>query len=485
MARLVGIDITPTHVRAAVLRATVRGIALEELSEVPISDPADLSNAISACVGGFTSHGEPVAIDFDGGSAFFHRIDIPKTAARRIDEVLPFEVEAKLPIDIDDVVFGWQRLRSSAEDVVPILAAAARIDAVRDCIDAAADGLGREPDRVSAGALALANLSVLSAELADKDPILVVNFSEKRVEMVVVKSSEPWLVRHTGWLSEPTVQQVTASLRQTIAAYAAETGESIAGIRLCGDLPLDPSFPGILNGELNISVSLFGDLKLDGLESRATSEVSRFAKALGVALGLRGRARDIDLRQGELSYQRGYGFLKEKTPLLAGLIVAILISFGFSLWAEYSAINREQDALVAQLRATTKRVFNVSVDDPDLVEDTVRQMTTGMEKDPMPIKDGFDVLLDLSRLIPTTISHEIRDFDFQREHVKIHGTVDKTEEAQTIKSALITGECVNADDVKMGKITKMINSDRQKYSVEYDLKCSPTSEVASAKGAQK
>ncbi len=482
MARLVGIDITPDHVRVAVLRANVRGMALEAFSEVAFNDPSELTDALRACVGSFAAHGEPVAVGFDGGSAFFHRIDLPKTAARRIDEVLPFEIEAKLPIEIDDVVFGKQRLRAT-DDVVPVLAAAARIDSVRDCIDAVAEGIGREPDRVSPGAVALANLSALSPELADPDPILVVSFSDKRLGLVVIKASEPWLVRHVSWLTEPSLQQVTAALRQTIAAYGTETGETVRGVRLTGDLPIDPNFAVNLQGELNISVALLGDLTLPGLESRGVAEVARFAKALGIALGLRGRAKDIDLRQGPLVYQRGYGFLKEKAPLLAGLLVAILISFGFSLWAEFSAMSREQDALVAQLQASTERVLGTPLDEPDLVEAMVRRVTTDAETDPMPVKDGFDVLLDLSELIPTTISHEIRDFDFQREHIKIHGTVDTTDEVGAIKMALEARECVK--DVKVGKITKMINSDRQKYSVEYDLDCSVSKKVASSEGAQK
>ncbi len=482
MARLVGIDITPDHVRVAVLRATVRGIALEEFSETAITDASALPDALSACVGKFVSHGEPFSVGFDGAGAFFHRIDLPKTAARRIDEVLPFEIEAKLPIDIDDVVFGWQRLQAS-DDVVPVLAAAARIDAVRECIEVAEEGTGREPDRVSAGVLALANLSTLSAELADADPILLVSLADKRLEMVVIKGSEPWLVRHLSWLTEPSIQQVIAALRQTIAAYGAESAQSITGIRLTGDLPLDPNFAATLQSELNVSVALLGDLVLPGLEAYGADQVARFARALGIALGLRGRAKDIDLRQGPLSFQRGYGFLKEKAPLLAGLLVAILISFGFSLWAEFSAINREQEALTAQLRAVTKSELGVPLDDPGLAEDSAQRAIRNAEADPMPIKDGFDVLLDLSELIPTTISHEIRDFDFQREHVKMHGTVDTTEEAQLIVNALKARECVK--NVKKGKITKMINSERQKYSVEFDLDCSGPKKTASAEGAQK
>lgn len=484
MARLVGIDITPNHVRVAVVRATVRGIALEEFSEVGFSDASQLPDAIRQCLGSFAAHGESIAVEFDGAGVFFQRIDLPKTAVRRIEEVLPFEIEAKLPLDIDDVIFGWQRLRGGpADDTVPILAAAARIDAVRECIEATAVGIGREPDRVSAGVLALANLSALSAELADTDPILCVNLSAKRIEMVVVKGSEPWLVRHLSWVTEPSVEQVTAALRQTLGAYAAEAGEAVRGIRLCGDLPVDRNFAANLQAELDLSVSLFGDLTLAGMESRSAGEVARFAKALGVALGLRGRATDIDLRQGPLSFQRGYGFFKEKAPLLAGLVVAILISFGFSLWAEFSAINREEDALVAQLRAVTERALGVPLEDPAMAKTAAQGLVRGLGTDPMPIKDAFDVLLDLSDVIPTTISHEIRDFDLQRGHVKIQGTVDTTEEAQTVVNAISALDCVK--DVKTGKITKMINSDRQKYSVEFDLDCSEAKKTASVEGAKK
>jgi general secretion pathway protein L len=89
--------------------------------------------------------------------------------------------------------------------------------------------------------------------------------------------------------------------------------------------------------------------------------------------------------------------------------------------------------------------------------------------DPLPPLDAFDVMVEISKVVPTTVTHDIEELDMQRGHVKMHGIVGSANEAQNISTEIGKHRCVK--NAKIGKITQQINSERQKYVLEFDVKC--------------
>jgi general secretion pathway protein L len=83
--------------------------------------------------------------------------------------------------------------------------------------------------------------------------------------------------------------------------------------------------------------------------------------------------------------------------------------------------------------------------------------------------DAFDVVIELSKTIPTTITHDIEEFDMQRGHVKIQGVLGTASEAQSVATDVAKVRCLQ--EAKLGKVTQAINSDRQKYVLDIDVKC--------------
>jgi hypothetical protein len=57
----------------------------------------------------------------------------------------------------------------------------------------------------------------------------------------------------------------------------------------------------------------------------------------------------------------------------------------------------------------------------------------------------------------------------QRGHVKVAGVVGSTADAQQIASDIGKSKCVK--DAKIAKVTQQVNSDRQKYTLEFDVRC--------------
>src|SRR5688500_6068349 len=102
MGRFLGIDIGSRVVSAAVLEVGFRRLALSALSEVPRDQFASLDEAVRAATGPLMAQIEAVGVAMDGDVTCTHRLSMPSTSLKQIDEILQFELEAAVPVDIEE-----------------------------------------------------------------------------------------------------------------------------------------------------------------------------------------------------------------------------------------------------------------------------------------------------------------------------------------------------------------------------------------------
>ena len=223
-----------------------------------------------------------------------------------------------------------------------------------------------------------------------------------------------------------------------------------------------------LSHELGLPVRALPAFQLEAAPDVVLA-LPRFAKALALAAGLSGKPVDLNLRSGPLAYQRGFGFLKERAPLIAGLVAATLVSFLFANWASLHALSREHDELVLSLGALSQQVLGESLTDPEAVQTALERAKSKEEPDPMPHMDAFDVMVELSDAIPMSVTHDIEEFDVDRAHVKINGIVPTTKDAQDLATKMAEHRCVTG--AKIAKVSQVVNDSRQKYVLEFDVKC--------------
>ncbi len=472
MARFVGIDIGATHVRAVLISTAYRRLSLEQAREATIAAAESLEAAIRAAAEPLLVQADAIAVAIPGDGAFAHRITLPPAASRQLESVLAFELEAQVPVDIDDLVWSYRVLRrENSQSPLMVLAGAARIETVRGLIDRVRTALRREPERVGFGPMVLANLAAIAPPLRGPGVYALVDLGARRTEVVLLAHGEPVFARtlSRGVADLPDgAARLAAELRQTFLAWDSMPGDDIQCAYLLGGGSAAQGADAYFTHELGVPVLGLPEVGLENLSSEQ-SEVPRFAKALCLALGAAGREHDIDLRRGPLAFQRGFGFLKEKLPLLVGLGGALFLSFVFAAWAELHALAKESDTLVVRLEQATKAAFDTAVSDAEQAALLVEEAKSRAESDPMPHMDAFDALVELSKAIPPTITHDIDEFDMQRAHVKLQGVVGSTEDASLVLNKVGEHRCVVG--AKMSKITQVVNSTRQKYVLEYDLKC--------------
>ena len=206
--------------------------------------------------------------------------------------------------------------------------------------------------------MALANLASVIPALRVPGPIAMVDLGGLRTEVTLLQQGEPVWVRtlSRGVEGLPGAARPLASRAQADAARLDSAQEgSIERLYLVGGGSQAEGAAAFLAHELGLPIETLPPLEVDGLSPELAASAPRFAKAISLALGSAGRGHDVDLRRGPLAFQRGFGFLKEKAPILLGLVAATLVSFVFATWAEVRGFGREHDALVERLAAVSKK----------------------------------------------------------------------------------------------------------------------------------
>jgi general secretion pathway protein L len=398
--------------------------------------------------------------------------------------VVPFEIEAQLPFDLSDAVFDFRQLTRRRDengkliDKIDVFASIAKLEDVRARIDLMTSSGAPEPEMIVPGAFALGALIPLVPELASAGTLALVDLGATRTELIITVKGEVSFVRtlSVGTAALPGSAPILArELRQSLAAWRQLGGEPVEAMYLVGGGAMASGAEAFLAGELGVTVGPLPMPRLDGITPEIAANLPRHAKALALAMSLSARQKVLNLRQGALAFERGYGFLREKIPVLAGLGAVIIVSSLFATWAEMRSLSNEHEVLEDALATVSKDVLGEETRDPSRAIELLDQGPGGKDDDPLPQVDAFDVLVQLADALPGGTKHDIEEIDVQRAgaqsspHVNMRGVVPKVTDAEDLATKLKEFPCFQ--DVKIQKTAQQIGGDGQKYAMEWDLRC--------------
>jgi general secretion pathway protein L len=178
-------------------------------------------------------------------------------------------------------------------------------------------------------------------------------------------------------------------------------------------------------------------------------------------------------------FERGFGWVRERIPVLAGLLSVIAFGFMFSAWARLHVAAQERRALEGALASVTQEVLGSQATSAGEAQGLLAKEAALNDEDPMPHADAFDIMVRLSDAVPPSMKHDIEELDVQKGHVLVRGVVGSIPDAQSIQSTLAEDRCLS--DVKLKSTTQAVGSDRQKYLLELDLKCPEDAKPATKK----
>ncbi len=472
MARLVGIDVRATHVRVALLQTQYRGVKLLGYREAPLAGLHEVEEALRVVGLPLVQQGEHVASCVSGDQLFIRDIELPATAAKQLGDVVPFEIEAQVPLDFDELCFDYRLLnRKPGQATMKVLAVATRISVVKQQIDLIQRSLGVEPERVGAGPLPLANLAQVVPDFRVPGLVAVLDVGLGSSDLVVLEDGYPVFARTLSVGAEAGAGAMIAALRQSQAAWLQRSSDPFLRLFLAGAGPTIDGAALVLSEALGLAVSPFPQMYFEDKPPGPPGSLVGFEKAIGLALGLAGGARDLNLRSGPLAYQHSYEFLKTKLPAVAALLGVIIMSFIFSVWAKSKSLDVENESLKQALGTMSEQVLGERFETAEELAEMLDKSASLQERDPQVELDAFDILIEVTKAIGEDIVHDFDEFDVQGDKVKMQGIVGATEEAENIAAELGKHRCFK--DVKISKISQVVNSKRQKYSLTFDVSCGP------------
>lgn len=490
MSTWLGIDIGSTAVKVAAIRSSYRKLQLVGLASVEVAQAGGVVPAIAmaarAAVGDGRGLGDAIAIAIEGSRATVRLVGLPASASKQIAEVLPFELESQLPFDLEESVFDFRVLSGMRErkgEELGVLVGVAKTADVAARIELVKGALGAEPERVGLGALPIANLVGFVPALSE-GVVAVVDVGTVSSDVLILSNGEAVFARTVGIGTNGlpgTAAKLARELRTTVAAHRAQGGEPPSRVLLCGGGAYVSGAEAFLSSALEIPVEALPPPAIEtaALAPEYAMSMARFAKALGLAAALGPRQAGLNLRRGPLAFERGMAWIKDRVPLLAGLAAVILVSFLFSAWAQLYAKSKEKATLEAALAAVTKEVLGEETTSAERARELLAK-TSVSDDDPLPHTDAFDVMVKLSEQIPPSITHDIEELDVQKSHVVVHGVVPTVADTETIRSNLKEVRCFS--EPKVTRTTQMVGESRQKYVLEFDLKC-PEDQKGSEKKA--
>jgi general secretion pathway protein L len=480
MATTLGIDIGARTIRAALIRTSLRSLAVERYLEVEIpalsaQAPRDelLQAALRDLVGQLPEPPDSIVSVIDGARVSLRNVQLPLATKKRVSEVLPFELDPLLPFPIDEAVIDFQEVGPSATPgEFTVLAAAAPELAIEQALIPFT--LAQLPPReLAVGAAALDGLLAFVSMGEPGSATMLLHFDHNFCDVCIVRNKACELARTLSEgvdaaLARPPLFR--AALLQTVMKYRADGGPQPERVLVMGVGADEPQLLQRVSDAMALpaeSITLPSPSNLDAIPS------ALFGRALALAGRTTRRGKRLDLRRGKFAPERNISMLRNYALLAAGCLVAIILSYTFSVWAEYRALSEERDALAEKLAKVSELHFGESTRSATRARELLEG--SGQARDPLPRFDCFRALGAISAAIPDTIVHDTRKLEItldeggQTGSFTIQGSLPDLVARDAVADALDAHDCI--EQVERQKTSSMPGQDKKNYTLEGVIAC--------------
>lgn len=507
MAQIIaGLDVGSRSIRLARLKVGFKTVELEKLVSVEAGEEAWA--AIREGVKG----ADQVFTTLPGDQLAIRQLEFPRAASKRLEQILPIELDGEIPFDVDEMVFG-HRITNQGSERIDVLAVAVKRTLIEETL-AKLGEVGINPREIAPAPIILAELA---KQTAPQETVAVIDVGHSRTDIAIVERGEFKQARTSSYAAaditrelakafgvpEETAEewkrsakylvlgdlehladeqrravdavrsatdQLVREVRQTLAAHSLKGGESVSHLVLCGGGSRLRGLGEYLSSELGVPVELF--TAPDSLKGSEQQDLVSGATAVAIALaGATPRNERINLRTGDLAFEGEANIGRGLLLYALAAVFFIMIAWGYSAYAKHTALEVEREAQFQQLKGMTKRLLGQELQSFDALKTL---MTQAAEKQasvsPIPELDAFDVVEQISKRIPTEINHEIDSLDIRSGRVQLKGRVDQRQEADAIQEALSEwNDCFTK--VPVPRTTPAVRDKRLQYTMDIESRC--------------
>lgn len=453
---------------------------------------------------------EQAVVALPGPTLATHALSLPFSEPKRIEQALPFEIEAQLPFDLSEAVFDYQ-LAPSAEKKGEVLVSVVRKTELSSLLSTLAEAKV-EPRIVTHPSIAFQILLIAHPALFKEGaPIGIVDIGHERTCLAIGQSAvglsfartfsgggkdltralatefnttledaEQWKIskgklgqagtpdgdRSAGVLQRG-LQPILRELRASLKSAAAKSRQETSILYLCGGTSLLPGISEQLSSDLGLPVQLLTlpeDLGLSPHEERL------FAEAYSLALRGQmsgGKAPRFNLRRGEFAFKGHYDYLKERWGRLSLYAAALLGLFIVSGVLRNAVLASREARVDEALCQVTQRVLGKC----EKNFDRALSMLRGKESPAaaLPQVSAVNLLAELTAQIPADVPVKFEQIAIDLDRISLRGETDSSKQIDRITSALRGHHCFK--DVKEGKVERSKDGQKVNFRLDIQVDC--------------
>jgi general secretion pathway protein L len=491
--KIIGLDIGSHSIKAAELRRTFRGFELIAFHEKLISREGETASsdavvqALGELLGKGNITGDIVVTSIPGHQVSARIITLPFTDRKKMDKVIPFEVEGYTPFTIEEMVVSYH-IVNVGEGGTQVLALLVKKDVLRDHLEVL-ERANISPKIVDLDALALYSISSLVLQ-GKEGPFSLADIGASKTSLCIVNGGHVSMIRslpiggeaitraiqeefglsheeaeqgkishgiilENGGKSEEekrfskcielSLYPLIREMKQTFHAYEADHHEGVRCIFLCGGTSALTNLIPYLSRELGVEVESL-DLLEAPFNKMPMGSVPAGLIPHGLGLGLRGVGNgsfsQVNFRKDEFTFQSEIKEIKGKILSAGILLLVILFMVSFDFYLKLDMKQSHYEDLNAQIR----KVFTRTLPEVKNIVNEVQQMRNQIEE----TKKGsllfsetgeegmfvLDLMREITLRIPDNVTVDIKDLDINRGRIAITGEADSFESVDKIRAGL-------------------------------------------------
>ena len=524
--KIVGLDLGTHSVKVSELVTTFRNFELVGFGSEPVEveaeeavTPALLAAAARRLLDRRGLLGETVICALPPETVTTVTLEFPFDQPKKLQAVLPFQLDEVIPFDVEDVVHDYQIIERRPDGGAKVLVSYVKSEVFRDFLEAlSAEGI--DPKVVSVGPLSWYNLyeHLFGGSTA---PVAVLDMGHTHSELCIFDGGEPVRIREIpaggrevtqalahvfkvevaqaerGKLAEgallapgesadaqgrrqlihdtcvEALQPVLRELRRSLSAHDMATGRSVERLLLTGGASQLKGLAAWLQGLLGIPVEALDPLSTAFNKLADRGERVRPYIGRSLALSLRAFQRThhsmVDFRKGEFAYTGDFGFLRGRIISVGVSLMMIVVLGAMVAVSRKRVLEAEYLTLQNQTRALSTEILGQENEDADLLFSTITAQQK--QEGTIPEVSAFEVLKELSDHISFELKVDVDnlDIDLSRRKLQIQGKTNVAGDVERLVDAIRQTSCFSSR-VNKEKVEKSMD-DKTKFRLSANSTC--------------
>ncbi|HZR10985.1 MAG TPA: hypothetical protein VFA79_20520 [Myxococcales bacterium] len=474
MHRNVGLDWAQDLLRVATLESGFRGFAVQDVRAARLPAAGTAVERLRAGLAALDltppiGPDDSVAVALPGALVATHLITLPFSDPRRIEQVLPAEVEGAIPFDPGEVVWD-SAILGQVSGKTEVLVGVVKKSDLREHLETLA-AAGIEPRVVTLAPLALAALGergLIGAEGAAPATAALLDAGPDRADLTLLDGGRPVMARALAAANSQAWDEAAVDATARTRLLATLVRDLKISLRARKASPERLLLAGALASLPEAAAQLEAETQLPTEPVTLPTGDAASALALGLALRAQLPRGRVNFRKGEFAFTKDLSQLRGRLLRLAGA-AAILVVLGFVLGiARLSSLHRQAAAYDEAVCAATRRILGNCLTD---YRQAVAQLSGGRSRAAgIPRVSGADVLAELVAHMPDGSLPLLEDVEVTTTAVRVKGTADSFGKVDEIVAALRKDKCFG--EIKQPRTEKAREGTKVTFSLDFPYTCS-------------